>query len=77
LIVTTATTRPGALGAPFTHWSLRKLAAHLAGNAERRVRVGRERLRQILREAVRLDPLRWRGGGVAGLADPRVGCCPG
>ena len=28
-IVTTATTRPGALGAPFTHWSVRKLAAHL------------------------------------------------
>ncbi len=47
-IVTTATTRPAALGVPFTHWSLRKLTAHLA---ERRVRVGRERLRQILREA--------------------------
>jgi transposase len=50
-VVTTATTRPGALAAPFTHWSLRKLAAYLAGNSRRRVRVGRERLRQILREA--------------------------
>ena len=28
-IVTTATTRPGALGVPFTHWSVRKLAAYL------------------------------------------------
>ena len=32
-IVTTATTRPGALGAPFTHWSVRKLAAHLGAAA--------------------------------------------
>ena len=50
-IVTTATTRPGALGVPFTHWSVRKLAAHLgAYGHDRRVRVGRERLRLILRE---------------------------
>jgi transposase len=50
-IVTTATTRPGALGAPFTHWSLRKLAAHLSSHDhQRRVLVGRERLRVILRE---------------------------
>ena len=32
-IVTTATTRPGALGVPFTHWSVRKLVAYLAHNA--------------------------------------------
>jgi transposase len=43
-IVTAATTRPGKLGLPFTHWSLRKLAADRA----RTVRIGRERLRQIL-----------------------------
>src|SRR5215213_1170747 len=50
-IVTTATTRPGALGVPFTHWSLRKLVAHLTEcRGGRRVRVGRERLRQVLRE---------------------------
>src|SRR4249920_1792513 len=49
-IVTTATTRPGALGVPFTHWSVRKLVAYLAHNRDRRVKVGRERLRQILRE---------------------------
>jgi transposase len=50
-VVTTATTRPGALGAAFTHWSLRKLAAHLGSYGhDRRVRIGRERLRQILRE---------------------------
>jgi transposase len=47
-IVETATTRPEKLGLPFTHWSLRKLAAYLAGSAPRRVRAGRERLRQIL-----------------------------
>jgi len=46
-IVTAATTRPEKLGLPFTHWSLRKLAAYLAG-APRPVRAGRERLRPIL-----------------------------
>src|SRR5512133_3551561 len=50
-IVTTATTRPTALGAPFTQWSVRKLAAHLSAHGhERRVQVGRERLRVLLRE---------------------------
>jgi transposase len=49
-IVTTATTRPRKLGAPFTHWSLRKLAAHLGRCHERRIVISRERLRQILRE---------------------------
>ena len=47
-IVETACARPEALGLPFTRWSLRKLAAHLRGNAERAVRVSPERLRQIL-----------------------------
>ena len=47
VIVTTATTRPEKLGLPFTHWSLRKLALHLAS---RGTRVGRERLRQLLQE---------------------------
>src|SRR5258705_253541 len=31
LIVATATTRPRKLGLPFTHWSMRKLAAYLTG----------------------------------------------
>ena len=48
VIVTAATTRPEKLGLPFTHWSLRKLAAYLA--RRRTVRIGRERLRQILHE---------------------------
>ena len=48
LIVKTATTRPRKLGRPFTHWSIRKLADYLATKRGRRVRVGRERLRQIL-----------------------------
>ena len=47
VVVTAATTRPEKLGLPFTHWSLRKLAVYLSG-APRPVRVGRERLRQIL-----------------------------
>ena len=47
VIVAAATTRPEKLGQPFTHWSLRKLAAYSAGR-DRPVRVGRERLRQIL-----------------------------
>lgn len=49
-IVTTAATRPTVVGAPFTHWSLRKLAAHLDRDSARRVQIGRERLRQVLRE---------------------------
>jgi Integrase core domain. len=49
-IIATATTRPEKLGRPFTHWSLRKLAAYLPDNPDRRVRIGRERLRQLLRE---------------------------
>ena len=48
LIVKTAETRPGKLRQPFTHWSLRKLADHLATRKGRKVVVGRERLRQIL-----------------------------
>lgn len=49
-IVATATTRPGKLGRPFTHWSVRKLAAYLGENPDRPVRIRRERLRQLLRE---------------------------
>jgi transposase len=47
LIVAAARTRPEKLGQPFTRWSLRKLAGYLAGR-DRPVRIGRERLRQIL-----------------------------
>ena len=42
-----ATTRPEKLGLPFTHWSLRKLAAY-SGSRPRPAALGRERLRQIL-----------------------------
>ena len=49
-IVETATTRPEKLGQPFTRWSIRKLAAYLAGNPDRKVNIGRERLRQLLVE---------------------------
>jgi transposase len=48
LIVETAKTRPARLGRPFTHWSIRKLADYLATKKGRKIRVGRERLRQIL-----------------------------
>jgi transposase len=48
VIVTAATTRPEKLGLPFTCWSLRKLAAYLAGHPDRPVKVSRERLRLIL-----------------------------
>jgi hypothetical protein len=63
VIVTTATTRPKTLGLPFTRWSVRKLAAYLAGGYRvvepgrglqrvptRPVRIGRERLRQVLHD---------------------------
>nr|WP_246178312.1 IS630 family transposase [Actinomadura decatromicini] len=48
-IVATATTRPATLGCLFTHWSIRKLVASLADNTVQTVKIGRERLRQILR----------------------------
>jgi transposase len=48
-IVAAAAARPTSLGRPFTHWSVRKLAAYLADNPVRRVLLGRERLRQLLR----------------------------
>lgn len=47
VIVAAARTRPEKLGEPFTRWSLRKLAGYSAG-LDRPVRIGRERLRQIL-----------------------------
>jgi transposase len=47
-IVETAKARPTTLGCPFTHWSIRKLAGYLAAKKGRKVRIGRERLRQIL-----------------------------
>jgi transposase len=47
VIVTPATAWREKLGQPFTRWSLRKLAAYLA-ERDHLVRVGRERLRQIL-----------------------------
>jgi len=47
-IVTTAKTRPEKLGRPFTRWSLRKLVGYLADNPTRIVRIGRERLRELL-----------------------------
>ena len=49
VIVTAARTRPEKPVQPFTHWSLRKLAGYLAGLG-RAVRIGRERLRQLLHE---------------------------
>ena len=50
LIVTTAKKRPRSLGRPFSRWSIRKLADHLATRKGRRVQISRERLRQILAE---------------------------
>ena len=47
-LIETATTRPGRLGQPFTHWSLRKLVGYLADNPRRSVRIGRERARRLL-----------------------------
>jgi transposase len=49
-IVARASTRPAKAGMPFTRWSVRELAGYLAHNPTRKVRVGRERLRQLLHE---------------------------
>lgn len=48
MIVKTATTRPAKLDRPFTDSSIRKLAGELATKGGRKVRIGQERLRQIL-----------------------------
>ncbi|HEU0128765.1 MAG TPA: IS630 family transposase [Pseudonocardiaceae bacterium] len=47
-VVETANTRPEKLGRPFTRWSIRKLVAYLADNPTRTVKIGRERLRELL-----------------------------
>lgn len=47
-IVETARERPEKLGLPFKRWSVRKLAAYLGDNPDRPVRIGRERVRQLL-----------------------------
>jgi transposase len=49
-IVAAVGTRPEKLGLPFTHWSLRMLAAWLPGGSFRPVRIGRERLRQFVHQ---------------------------
>ncbi len=49
-IVATANARPEAVGQPFTRWSIRKLVDYLADNDQRVVKIGRERLRQLLVE---------------------------
>ena len=47
-IVKTAKERPEKVGRPFTHWSIRKLRQYLNNNDVRRIKIGKERLRQIL-----------------------------
>lgn len=47
-IIETAKTRPEKLGEPFTRWSVRKLAEYLNNNDQHIVKIGRERLRQLL-----------------------------
>ncbi len=47
-VVQTATTRLTKLGQPFTHWSIRKLAAYLRKVHDRVIRIGREALRRLL-----------------------------
>jgi transposase len=47
-IVATAKTRPEKVGRPFTHWSVRKLREYLNNNDVRRIKIGKERLRQML-----------------------------
>lgn len=49
-IVQTANARPETVGLPFTRWSIRKLVDYLVDNDQRVVKIGRERLRQILSE---------------------------
>jgi transposase len=48
VIVATALARPRTVGCPFTRWSVRKLADYLGAHPTRPVKIGRERLRQIL-----------------------------
>jgi len=47
-VVAVASERPARVGAPFTRWSIRKLAAFLAADPQRPLRIGRETLRTLL-----------------------------
>lgn len=47
-VAATASTRPGKLGVPLSHWSIRKLAGHLGECASRPIHIGREALRTLL-----------------------------
>jgi|SRR5579875_1737446 len=47
-IVETAKERPSKAGMPFSHWSLRKLRRYLGDNPKRKIKISKERLRQIL-----------------------------
>jgi len=47
-VIGIARRRPAAVGAPFTRWSIRKLAGFLADHPEQPVRIGRETLRVLL-----------------------------
>ena len=47
-IVETAKTRPEKLAQPFTRWSIRKLVDYLGRHRSRPIKIGRERLRQLL-----------------------------
>ena len=47
-IVETAKKRPAQVGAPFSHWSLRKLRRWLGEDRDRPIVISKERLRQIL-----------------------------
>ncbi len=47
-IVKTAKQRPEKVGRPFTHWSIGKLRQYLGDNPVRRIKIGKERLRQLL-----------------------------
>ncbi len=49
-IVKVAKKRPRSLGQPFTRWSIRELQHYLETKKHRKIKVGRERLRQILEE---------------------------
>ena len=87
VIVTAARTRPEKPVQPFTHWSLRELAGYLAGLG-RPVRIGRERLRQLLHERgisfqrtrtwkESADPGRCRSGPATACAGRRANGRPG
>jgi hypothetical protein len=74
-VAATASTRPGTVGMPISHWSVRKLAGYLGDRADHPVRIGREALRTLLhRHQITFQHTGGRHQSAITSPGPRSGC---